>query len=105
MQQDNGVEYWEEEEQEFFDAEGCITARSFKSCAGDNTTGTTTMVLAPRVNARVERELAAAKAWVNENISIEDLEDEAWDTTMVAEYGDEIFDYMREMEVCTFHIE
>jgi G2/mitotic-specific cyclin 3/4 len=94
-------EYWDDEEEEFFDAEGCITARSIRSAGGDNTTGGVSVVLNPRVNARVERELAAAKAWVDENITAEDVEDEAWDTTMVAEYGDEIFTYMRELEVGT----
>lgn len=94
-------EYWDEDEEEFFDAEGCITARSIRSVGGDNTTGGVSMVLNPRMNVRVERELAAAKAWVEENISPEDVEEEAWDTTMVAEYGDEIFAYMRELEVST----
>ena len=28
-----------------------------------------------------------------------DVDDETWDTTMVAEYGDEIFQYMRDLEV------
>jgi G2/mitotic-specific cyclin 3/4 len=94
-------EYWDEEEEEFFDAEGCITARSIRSVGGDNTTGGVSMVLNPRMSVRVERELAAAKVWVEENISPEDVEEEAWDTTMVAEYGDEIFTYMRDLEVCT----
>jgi G2/mitotic-specific cyclin 3/4 len=94
-------EYWDEDEEEFFDAEGCITARSIRSAGGDNTTGGVSVVLNPRTNLRVERELAAAKAWVEENVTSEDIEDEAWDTTMVAEYGDEIFAYIRELEVST----
>ena len=32
----------------------------------------------------------------------EELEEEAWDVSMVAEYGDEIFAYMRELEVISF---
>ncbi|KAH0009350.1 hypothetical protein KCU78_g10770, partial [Aureobasidium melanogenum] len=27
-----------------------------------------------------------------------DIEDDQWDTSMVAEYGDEIFEYMRTLE-------
>jgi G2/mitotic-specific cyclin 3/4 len=94
-------EYWEEEaEEEFFDAEGCVTARSLRSMGGENTTSGMSTVMMPRVTSRVERELAAAKAWVDETGFSEITEDEAWDTTMVTEYGDEIFDYMRELEVC-----
>ena len=29
----------------------------------------------------------------------DDIEDEAWDTSMVAEYGDDIFEYMHKLEV------
>jgi hypothetical protein len=92
-------EFWEEEEEEFFDAEGCVTARSLRSMCGDNTTGQLSVVMVPRVTARVERELAAAKAWVAETGFAEITDDEAWDTTMVTEYGEEIFTYMRELEV------
>ena len=46
--------------------------------------------------ARVKKELAAAKDVVESSRSVEEIEDEAWDTSMVAEYGDEIFQYMRE---------
>jgi G2/mitotic-specific cyclin 3/4 len=97
-------EYWDEEEEEFFDAQGCITTRSFRSAGGDNTTGGVSIVLNPRANARVERELQAAKIWVEDNITPEDVEEEAWDTTMVVEYGDEIFVYMRDLEVCLIHV-
>jgi G2/mitotic-specific cyclin 3/4 len=92
-------EYWEEdEEEEYYDAEGYTTARSFRS-RGDNTTGGLTMLLEPRVTARSIKELEAAQKFVEVNRTEEDVEDEAWDTSMVAEYGDEIFSYMRELEV------
>jgi G2/mitotic-specific cyclin 3/4 len=92
-------EYWEEDdEEEYYDAEGFTTARSFRS-RGDNTTGGLTMLLEPRVTARSIKELEAAEAFVVANRSEEDVEDEAWDTSMVAEYGDEIFAYMRDLEV------
>lgn len=94
-------EYWEEEE-EFFDAEGCVTARSLRSMAGENTTSVMSTVIMPRVTSRVQRELSAAKDWVEQTGFAEITDDEAWDTTMVTEYGDEIFLYMRELEVCLF---
>ena len=91
-------EYWEEDDEEYFDAEGCVTARSLRSMGGDNTTGMS-IVLAPKVTAAVQAELAAAKDWVEKNVNLEDQEDESWDTTMVQEYAEEIFDYYRELEV------
>lgn len=74
------------------------TKRSLKPRA-DHTTGSTTIILAPKVNARVERELEVAKQFVVESQETAELEeDEAWDTSMVSEYGEEIFSYMRKME-------
>jgi G2/mitotic-specific cyclin 3/4 len=97
----NGLEqeeYWdEEEEEEYYDADGYTTARSLRS-RGDNTTGGVTLVLAPRVTAKTQRELEAARVFVEANRSAEDVEDEQWDTSMVAEYGDEIFEYMHSLE-------
>jgi G2/mitotic-specific cyclin 3/4 len=100
LKQDADIEeYWEEEEEEYFDAEGGVTARSIRSIGGDNTTGGVSIVMNPRTNFRIERELAAAKVWVDENTTADEIDDEAWDTTMVAEYGEDIFAYMRELEV------
>ncbi|KAK1754715.1 hypothetical protein QBC47DRAFT_224790 [Echria macrotheca] len=91
-------EYWDEDEdQDLYDEQGYTTAHSFRS-HGDNTTGGATTLVAPKVTANVERELEIAKAWVMQNQSEEDVEEEAWDVSMVAEYGDEIFDYMRSLE-------
>ncbi|KAF2199751.1 hypothetical protein GQ43DRAFT_105166 [Delitschia confertaspora ATCC 74209] len=91
-------EYWEEdEEEEYFDADGYTTARSLRE-RGDNTTGGVTIVLAPRVTTKSQRELMAAKQYVETHKTVEDIEDEQWDTSMVAEYGDEIFEYMRTLE-------
>lgn len=92
-------EYWDDEEEgENYDEEGYTTARSFKS-RGDNTTGGATTVLFPKVNQKVKREIAAAKELVEGTRTVEDIEDETWDTSMVAEYGEEIFEYMRDLEV------
>jgi G2/mitotic-specific cyclin 3/4 len=94
-------EYWDEdEEEEYFDADGYTTARSLRS-RGDNTTGGVTLQLVPRITAKSQRELEAAKMFVDSHKSAEDIEDEQWDTSMVAEYGEEIFEYMRQLEVRT----
>ncbi|KAH9866129.1 hypothetical protein J1614_008693 [Plenodomus biglobosus] len=91
-------EYWdEEEEEEYYDADGYTTARSLRS-RGDNTTGGVTLVLAPRTTVKTQRELEAARIFVEANRSAEDIEDEQWDTSMVAEYGEEIFEYMHALE-------
>ena len=92
-------EYWdEEEEEENYDEDGYVTARSYKS-RGENTMSGATTVLFPTVNQKVKRELAAAKELMESAKSAEELNDESWDTTMVAEYGEEIFQYMKELEV------
>jgi G2/mitotic-specific cyclin 3/4 len=91
-------EYWdEEEEEEYYEVDGYTTARSLRS-RGDNTTGGVTLVLAPRITVKTQRELDAARLFVESNRSAEDVEDEQWDTSMVAEYGDEIFAYMHSLE-------
>lgn len=91
-------EYWEEEEEEIYDDQGYTTAHSYRS-RGDNTTGGATTVLFPKITNKVKRELEAAKEVVEKARTPEEIEDELWDTSMVAEYGDEIFAYMRELEV------
>ncbi|KAL0254634.1 B-type cyclin [Diplodia seriata] len=92
-------EYWDEEDEEYYDADGYTgyTSRSLRNRT-ENTTGGVTVVLAPRVTARTRRELEEAADFVEATKTPEDIEDEAWDTSMVAEYGDEIFDYMRKLE-------
>jgi hypothetical protein len=98
-------EYWDEEEDNY-DEEGYVTARSYRS-RGESTTGGATTVLFPHANQKVKKELAAAKEIVEATRTAEEIEDECYDTSMVAEYGDEIFDYMKQLEVCKpppFHI-
>ena len=95
-------EYWEEEEdEENYAEEGYVTARSYRS-RGENTTNGATTVIFPKVSQKTKKELAAASAWMDAAKAAGDVEDETWDTTMVAEYGDEIFQYMRELEVSKF---
>ena len=94
-------EYWDDEddqEQDLYDDQGFTTAHSYRS-HGDNTTGGPTTMIAPKVTANIQKELEMAKVVVLENQTEEEAEEEAWDVSMVAEYGDEIFDYMRDLEV------
>jgi len=96
-------EYWEEEDdQDLYDEHGYTTAHSYRS-HGDNTTGGPTTLFAPKVSVNVERELEVAKQYVLETTTEEELEEESWDVSMVAEYGDEIFEYMRKLEVSDTH--
>ncbi|KAF2863116.1 A/B/D/E cyclin [Piedraia hortae CBS 480.64] len=60
--------------------------------------GATTIIVMPECSEQVRRELRAAAAVVEETILPEDVEDEKWDISMVAEYGTEIFAYMRKLE-------
>jgi G2/mitotic-specific cyclin 3/4 len=94
-------EYWDEDDEDNYDEEGYVTARSYRS-KGENTTGGATTVLFPHANQKVKREIAAAKEIVEATRTAEEIEDECYDTSMVAEYGDEIFDYMKQLEVCFF---
>ena len=47
----------------------------------------------------LQQELEEAKAFVEKTRPKDDVEEEEWDVSMVAEYSDEIFEYMRELEV------
>jgi len=88
-------EYYDDQ----YEDDGYTTGRSLKS-RGEYTTGPTTVLLVPRMTAKVERELAAARDYVEASRTAHEIEeDESWDTSMVAEYGDEIFGYMRVLEV------
>ena len=91
-------EYWDDDGDENYDEEGYVTARSFKS-RGENTTGAATTILFPKISQKAKKEIAAAKDMIEGSKTTEELEDEAWDTTMVAEYGEEIFQYMKDLEV------
>lgn len=90
-------DYWDEEDG-VYEEEGYVTARSFKS-RGENTTNGVTTVVFPKVNSKIKKELAAAKELIESTKTAEEIDDETWDTSMVAEYGEEIFGYMRDLEV------
>lgn len=87
----------EDYDEDLYDEQGYTTAHSFKS-QGDNTNGATTL-LVPKLTAKTQQELGEARTYVEKNRPRDDIEEEEWDVSMVAEYGEEIFDYMRELEV------
>lgn len=90
-------ECWEEDYDDAYDGDGYVTARSFRS-RGDDTTGGATTILEPKFNHKVRKEIAEAKIIVEAERTQDDIDDENFDTSMVAEYGDEIFSYMRHQE-------
>ena len=90
------AEHFYDIEEEYDVDDGYTTARSF-GLHGESTGGVTT-VLAPKYTDGIKAELQEAKKYVEWTRSAEDIEDEQWDTSMVAEYGDEIFEYMRDLE-------
>ncbi|RMZ88683.1 hypothetical protein DV736_g4078, partial [Chaetothyriales sp. CBS 134916] len=91
-------ENWEHEDNdEPVDSEGYVTARSYRSKA-DTTTGATTLLF-PRASQRAKQELSDAKQLVEASRTAEEIEDETFDTSMVTEYGDDIFAYMKELEI------
>lgn len=83
-------------ESEDEDHEYNTTSGSFGDITCDFSTVTT--VLNPADNKKALAEIAEAKQHVERTRTEDDIEDEQWDTSMVAEYGDEIFDYMRDLE-------
>lgn len=89
-------EIWEVDEEE--DEQDYTTAHSFRS-RGDNTTGGVTTVSFPKYTIEDRDELEEAAELVMATLNKDDVEDEAWDTSMVAEYAEDIFEYMRQQEV------
>ncbi|KAK9769208.1 putative Cyclin-like protein [Seiridium cardinale] len=106
------VEASDHEDEDFYEVDqGYTTAHSYRSGGdlhhpdiGDLPEGeaepsvTVTAMDAPTFSRQVLDEIKAAREHVEKNRSPEDFEDELWDISMVAEYGDEIFQYMKEME-------
>ncbi|KAG9930691.1 A/B/D/E cyclin, partial [Aureobasidium melanogenum] len=90
----NDDEYDEDYEEELYEGSQTVT----RGGATDNTTGGATVVLCPKHTAKTLREIEEARQVVENTRTAEDIEDDQWDTSMVAEYGDEIFEYMRTLE-------
>lgn len=92
-------EFWDEDDDGDYDDQdqAYTTAHSYKS--RDLTTGNVTTMLGPRVTNKVQKELDDARREVEATTSPDELEEEFWDVTMVAEYGEDIFEYLRELEI------
>ncbi|ORY71804.1 cyclin-like protein [Pseudomassariella vexata] len=92
------VELSDYEEEDYYDDQGYTTAHSNRS-RGDNTTGGgTTIMFPPKLTKKGAAEIEAAKEIVESKRNAVEADEEAWDISMVAEYGDEIFGYMKELE-------
>lgn len=87
------AEEWEDAEEESH------AAPTFLSRA-DNTTGGTTTVIYPKFTAVTRREMLHAKEMVESSRSEEDILEDFYDSSMVAEYSSEIFLHLRNKEVC-----
>lgn len=64
-------------------------------------TDATTSIIYPCMSHVTTRQMFQAKAIVESQQTAEDIEEDFLDTTMVAEYGDEIFLHLRKKEVCS----
>ncbi|KAI0205397.1 cyclin-like protein [Astrocystis sublimbata] len=88
-----------DEGEDQYDERGFTTAHSYPS-RGDNTTGgVTTVMFPPRITKKGQAELEKAKQIVESRRTAEEIQEDAWDVSMVAEYGDEIFAYMKQQEL------
>ncbi|ETS80125.1 hypothetical protein PFICI_07654 [Pestalotiopsis fici W106-1] len=101
------------EDEDFYDIDqGYTTAHTYRSTddavhpdVGDlleaeaEPSVTMTVMDAPKFSKQTLDEIEAARVHVEKNRTTEEVEDERWDISMVAEYGDEIFEYMKEMEI------
>ena len=67
----------------------------------DNTTGGTTNVIFPRITSMTKRQMLQAKSIVDEARTEEEIIEDFFDSSMVAEYSSEIFLYLRQKEVCS----
>ncbi|KAI0157653.1 hypothetical protein GGR57DRAFT_500603 [Xylariaceae sp. FL1272] len=87
------------EEEDYYEDPGYTTAHSNRSRGDNTTTGITTVMFPPKLSKRGLSELDAAKQIVHSSRTPEEIEEDKWDVSMVAEYGDEIFEYMKQMEM------
>ncbi|KAI1411931.1 A/B/D/E cyclin [Hypoxylon sp. FL1857] len=83
-------------EDEDYDDQGYTTAHSYR----DNTTGGVTVIMAPpKLTKKGMAELEAAKELVERKYPKDIKNEELIDIGMVAEYSEEIFAYMKEVEM------
>ncbi|KAI0119033.1 cyclin-like protein [Daldinia grandis] len=84
------------DDDDYYDDQGYTTAHSGR----DNTTGgVTTIMVPPKLTKKGAAEIAAAKEVVERKVNSDAQDDEEWDISMVTEYGEDIFNYMKEMEI------
>ncbi|KAI0532676.1 cyclin-like protein [Xylaria digitata] len=89
----------DDEDDHCYDDRGYTTAHSYRS-HGDNTTGGVTIVMfPPKITKKGQAEIEAAKQIVESRRTTEEIQEDSWDISMVAEYGDDIFNYMKEQEL------
>ncbi|KAI1206291.1 cyclin-like protein [Annulohypoxylon truncatum] len=91
---DDQVEFSDYEDGDYSDDQGYTGQHS----PGATTGFVTMVVVPPKLTKKGEAEVDAAKAHVLTK-NWEEPSDDYWDIGMVAEYSDEIFEYMREMEI------
>lgn len=65
----------------------------------DNTTGGTTNVIFPRITSMTKRQMLQAKSIVDESRTEEEIIEDFFDSSMVAEYSSEIFLHLRQKEI------
>ncbi|KAI1390742.1 cyclin-like protein [Hypoxylon trugodes] len=96
-QVDNQADLSDYEDADYYDDQGYSTAHSCR----DNTTGGVTMVvMPPKLTRKGIAEIENAKRiTVDNNKGDASQAEEDNDISMVTEYGDDIFQYMREMEM------
>lgn len=76
----------------------CNSTTQSMDTQGDNSTGYLTIAV-PNLTAEDFAELHAAERFVLAHQNNDDVEDDLWDISMVAEYSEDIFEYLREQEV------
>ncbi|KAI0848588.1 cyclin-like protein [Daldinia vernicosa] len=95
-QPQNAADVSDDDEEDYYDEQGYTTAHSGR----DNTTGgVTTIMVPPKLTKKGAAEIAAAKEIVERKVGSDAQDDEEWDISMVTEYGEDIFNYMKEMEI------
>ncbi|KAI5924825.1 cyclin-like protein [Camillea tinctor] len=95
---DDQAELSDYDDEDYYDDQGYTTAHS--TSRGDNTTlGATTVIIPPKLTKKGIAEIEAAKKIVESKRTDNDIQEESWDVSMVTEYGDEIFQYMRDLEL------
>lgn len=84
------------------DDEGDIHCELPSPARPENTTGGTTALVYPQQTAAIKRELLRAEKIMEDSRTEEDMLEDTYDTSMVAEYNMDIINYLRRKEVCKY---